>query len=124
MELIRIYECLCDPTRLRLLNLLGRGPLCVCQFQDILGEPQAKVAKHLGYLRTRGLVRTKRDGNWIIYRLAENRLPELDAHLRCLQDCVRENRVFTRDLSRLRRLMARVAADRSCACPSLPCHAG
>ena len=30
MELVKIYECLCDPTRLRLLNVLAQGPVCVC----------------------------------------------------------------------------------------------
>jgi len=40
MSLIQIYQCLCDQTRLRILNLLGEGPLCVCHFQEILGEPR------------------------------------------------------------------------------------
>ena len=36
MDLIRIYECLCDATRLRILHLLTHGPLCVCHIQEIL----------------------------------------------------------------------------------------
>ncbi len=51
MDLIQIYQCLCDPTRLRILHLLTQTPLCVCHFQEILGEPQVKVSKHLSYLR-------------------------------------------------------------------------
>ena len=47
MELVKIYECLCDPTRLRLLNVLAQGPVCVGHFQDVLGEPQGKISKHL-----------------------------------------------------------------------------
>ena len=39
MELVQIYECLCDATRLRLLNVLAQGPLCVCHFQEILDDP-------------------------------------------------------------------------------------
>lgn len=38
MELVQIYECLCDRTRLRILHLLGRGPLCVCHFQEVLSK--------------------------------------------------------------------------------------
>ena len=54
MEPVQIYECLCDPTRLRILHLLTRSALCVCHFQEILGQPQVKISKHLAYLRERG----------------------------------------------------------------------
>lgn len=106
MDLVKIYECLCDVTRLRLLHVLARGPLCVCHFQAVLGEPQVKISKHLGYLRGRGLVTARREGNWMIYALPEaaRRSPELAANLACLQDCVRENAVFKRDLARLAKL--------------------
>jgi ArsR family transcriptional regulator len=104
MELIRIYACLCDRTRLRLLNLLAQGPLCVCHFQAVLREPQVKISKHLGYLRTRGLVVATRDGNWMIYALPARPARELQANLACLQDCAREQAVFRRDLVRLKKL--------------------
>lgn len=101
MDLIQIYQCFCDPTRLRILNLLAEGPLCVCHFQDALNEPQVKISKHLAYLRTRGLVETERDQNWIIYSLPKKRPPELEANLKCLQDCVQTMPAFKRDLKRL-----------------------
>ena len=116
MELLQIYQCLCDLTRLRILNLLDQGPLCVCHFQTVLGEHQVKVSKHLAYLRKRGLVDTRRNGNRIIYRLPDERPPELKANLRCLQDCVRENPVFKRDLVRLRRSRGSIASAVSCGC--------
>jgi len=104
MELLKIYECLCDRTRLRLLNILGKGPLCVCHFQAILGEPQVKISKHLAYLRTRGLVEVERQGNWMIYQLAVKPSKELRANLACLQDCATEEVIFKRDLEKLRKL--------------------
>jgi ArsR family transcriptional regulator len=121
MELVPIYQCLCDRTRLRILNLLDSGLLCVCHFQTLLKEGQVKISKHLAYLRTRGLVETQREGNWIIYRLPANRPRELDANLRCLQDCVREHPVFRQDLGRLRRRQAEFARITSCGCSSSPC---
>ena len=42
MELIAIYRCFCEVTRLRIIHLLTRGPLCVCHFQEILGLPRAR----------------------------------------------------------------------------------
>ena len=105
MDLIEIYQCFCDRTRLRILHLLTRSPLCVCHFQDILDEPQVKVSKHLAYLRSRGMVRTKRDQNWIIYSLPERRSDELEQNLKCLQDCVQTDPVFKRDLEKLSKLV-------------------
>ncbi|MCX6938379.1 MAG: metalloregulator ArsR/SmtB family transcription factor [Verrucomicrobia bacterium] len=106
MKLVQIYQCLCDETRLRLLNLLLEGPLCVCHLQAALVEPQVKISKHLGYLKTRGLVRSRRQGNWIIYALPpeRERSAELKANLACLQDCAAEQTGFKRDLARLRKL--------------------
>jgi len=105
MDLIEIYQCFCDRTRLRILHLLTRSPLCVCHFQDILDEPQVKVSKHLAYLRSRGMVRTKKDQNWIIYSLPERRSDELERNLKCLQDCVQTDPVFKRDLEKLSKLV-------------------
>ncbi len=106
MKLVQIYQCLCDETRLRLLNLLLRGPLCVCHLQSALDEPQVKISKHLGYLKARGLVTARRSGNWMIYALPSERVrsPELRANLACLQDCAAESAVFRRDLARLDKL--------------------
>ena len=104
MKLIQIYECLCDPTRLRILNLLGAGELCVCHIQSVLGEPQVKISKHLAYLRSHGLVQVRRESNWMVYRLPDRPTAELSANLACLQDCVREDPVFSRDSARIRKL--------------------
>jgi ArsR family transcriptional regulator len=106
MDLIRIYQCLCDPTRLRILHLLTKTPLCVCHFQDILEQPQVKISKHLAYLRERGMVVAQRERNWMIYSLPKKRDAQLKANMKCLQDCVHTDEVFMRDLGRLKRLQA------------------
>lgn len=107
MDLIQIYQCLCDPTRLRILHLLSQTPLCVCHFQEILDEPQVKVSKHLAYLRERGMVVAAREQNWMIYSLPKKRDAELEKNLKCLQDCVQTDPVFKADLKKLGKLLAR-----------------
>ena len=104
MDLIQIYECFCDRTRLRILNLLAQSPLCVCHFQEILGEPQVKISKHLGYLKGRDMVVAERRQNWMIYSLPRKPARELDANLKCLQDCAQSDVVFKRDLKALAKL--------------------
>ncbi len=111
MELVKIYECLCDRTRLRILHLLIEGPLCVCHFQDILREPQVKISKHLGYLKRHGLVEAERCANMMIYRLPTKRPRQLEANLACLQDCVETERVFREDAARHAKVRARFGPD-------------
>ncbi|MEI6862368.1 MAG: metalloregulator ArsR/SmtB family transcription factor [Verrucomicrobiota bacterium] len=118
MSLIQIYRCFCDETRLRILHLLQKGELCVCHFQEILEAPQVKISKHLAYLREHGLVESRREGAWMIYRLPVKTFPELDANLACLHDCVRENPVFLRDARRRAGLRARIITRSPLCCPS------
>ena len=110
MDLIQIYQCLCDPTRLRILHLLTKTPLCVCHFQEILGEPQVKISKHLAYLRGREMVVAARKQNWMIYSLPRKRDAQLEKNLKCLQDCVQTNPVFARDLRKLASVRGRCSA--------------
>lgn len=116
MSLVQIYQCLCDETRLRILHLLQGGELCVCHIQEILGAPQVKISKHLAYLRARGLVESRKDANWMIYRLPAQPSHELSANLACLQDCVSEKAVFRLDSGKRRKLEARFAANSPICC--------
>jgi ArsR family transcriptional regulator, arsenate/arsenite/antimonite-responsive transcriptional repressor len=104
VDLVQIYQCLCDRTRLRIINVLSAGPLCVCHLQEILDEPQVKISKHLRYLKGNGLVAAEREANWMIYRLPEKPPRELSVNLACLQDCVGEDATFTRDAKRAAKL--------------------
>lgn len=66
-----LFKALADPTRLRLIHLLGDGEVCVCSFVETLKTNQPKVSRHLAYLRRAGLVAGRRDGKWTHYRLVE-----------------------------------------------------
>lgn len=60
---------LADPVRLRILRLVRRRELCVCELVDALGMPQYKVSRHLGALRKAKIVTARRRGRWMHYRL-------------------------------------------------------
>ena len=68
MELL--FKALADRTRLRLLNLMGEGEVCVCFFVEVLGTNQPKISRHLAYLRRAGVVAARREGKWMHYRVA------------------------------------------------------
>ncbi len=121
MELLNIYQCLCDHTRLRILNLLRDGPLCVCHLQAVLRAPQVKVSKHLHYLKAHRMVEVRKAGNWRVYRLSRRRSRQLETNLRCLQDCVAEDPLFRRDAALLAKLRGELTANRpACTPPLLP----
>lgn len=101
MKIGEIRRCLCDETRLRILHLLTRRPMCVCHFQDVLGLPQVAVSKHLAYLRKRELVETCRHKQWMIYSLPKNLPPEFEFHIRCLKHAAQTRAEFKADLRRL-----------------------
>ena len=119
MDLISIYECLCDRTRLRLLHLLLEGPLCVCHFQEVLGADQVKVSKHLAYLRRHRLVVVERAGSRRVYRLPDPPPGALAANLACLRDCAAGDPDLRADARRLQALRARLAPEAfACAVPA------
>jgi DNA-binding transcriptional ArsR family regulator len=69
VELEKLFLALSDKTRLRLLSLMADGEVPVGYLADKLGESQPKISRHLAYLRTAGLVSTRRDGKWIYYAI-------------------------------------------------------
>ena len=68
---VELFKALGDETRLRILNLLCRRELCVCQIVETLGLGQSKVSRHLAHLRHVGLLNDRRQGLWIYYSLAQ-----------------------------------------------------
>ncbi|MGD9563104.1 MAG: ArsR/SmtB family transcription factor [Pyrinomonadaceae bacterium] len=61
------FAALADRTRLRLLNLMRDGEVCVCFFADTLGTNNPKISRHLSYLKRASLVTGRRDGKWMHY---------------------------------------------------------
>ncbi len=71
-----LCQALADPTRLKLLNLLGEKPRAVKDLVEATGERQAKISQHLAIMRQRGIVQTQRVGTEVHYSLADPRVLE------------------------------------------------
>ncbi|MBV8547651.1 MAG: metalloregulator ArsR/SmtB family transcription factor [Acidobacteria bacterium] len=110
-ELEALFQALGDRTRLRLLNLMADGEVCVCFFVEVLDEPQPKISRHLAYLRSAGLVNTSRDGKWISYSIAPPEHPTVRAAFDAVMATFKEDRELQRD---------RAALARSCCSPRVP----
>src|SRR5215204_4935981 len=90
VDLELFFSALADRTRLRLLNLLREGEVCVCFFAGTLETNNPKISRHLSYLKRAALVTGRRDGKWMHYSLqrpADKRAAELfDATMKMIDD--------------------------------------
>lgn len=85
VDLAEMFRLLGDPTRVRILfSLLEGGELCVCDIAAAVGTSETKVSQAMRLLRGAGVVRNRRDGRNVYYRLD-------DAHVRMLLDLSREH---------------------------------
>jgi len=116
----RFFGTLADRTRLRIVNLLARGPLCVCDIQYILEQPQSSVSRHLAHLRAAGLVEDRRDGMRTFYDLTawESGLPR--GVLETLRRELKADPEFGRDLESLELLKASGEYHKQGKLPSIP----
>jgi ArsR family transcriptional regulator len=111
MDLVTLFQSLADPTRLRLLNLMAAGEVCVCYFVEILDETQPKISRHLAYLRRAGLVAARREGKWMHYGVVQPRDPAVAEVLHTVLRVVAANPKMQRD---------RLALERVCCAVRLP----
>ena len=80
-----LLKALGQPTRLKILELLVDGERCVCEIFPAIGGEQSNVSKHLGFLRSQGIVVADRRGMRVFYRLADRKIVKL---LDDAADCV------------------------------------
>src|SRR5260370_11189606 len=95
-----LCQALADPTRLKLLNLLGERPRPVKDLVTATGERQAKISQHLAIMLQRGIVHTQRAGTEVHYSLSDRRL---------LEEVRITRKAFLHKLTRQPNLAARLA---------------
>ena len=122
MEASEIYKCIADPQRLRILNLLEAGPLCVCHMQEILEVPQVKMSKQLSSMKQLGLLKAHREGTWMIYKIVDPVEGLITANLCYLREaaCAECNQLL-RDLTKRKKLILKVTKIEN-DCPQEVCQ--
>jgi len=71
------FKALAHPVRLRILEMLRRGEVCVCHMETALDRRQAYISQQLMVLRDAGLVEARKDGLQVFYRLTDETTIEL-----------------------------------------------
>lgn len=77
LPLSKIYKALGDPSRLRIVYVLSKSSLCVCDIASLLEMSQSAISHHLRILRDLNLVKYKRDGKLVIYSLDDDHVLKL-----------------------------------------------
>jgi len=70
-DIVRVMKALSDPGRVTVLKLLGERELCACEIIRALGLAQPTISRHMRVLADAGLVRVRKVGAWVHYRVAE-----------------------------------------------------
>jgi DNA-binding transcriptional ArsR family regulator len=76
-DLAETFKLLGDLTRVRLLDALSKTELCVCDLAALVGLSESAVSHQLRLLRTRRLVRARRDGRMVFYALDDPHIQSL-----------------------------------------------
>jgi len=100
-EVTRLFKAFSDETRLRILRLLLKRELCICELMEVLQLPQSNVSRHMAYLKNAGLVDDRREAVWVYYSLTEPKNKVHACQLRCLAECFDDYEDLRRDEARL-----------------------
>ncbi|MEG1312606.1 MAG: metalloregulator ArsR/SmtB family transcription factor [Romboutsia sp.] len=78
MKTIQILKALGDETRIRIINILREGPLCVCEIESILEITQSNASRHLNKLMNANLVTYYKEAKYVYYKLDEETLNQYE----------------------------------------------
>ena len=102
-QVIEICKVLSDETRYRILHLLSKQELCVCELVEILELSQPKISKHIAKIRSANLVKTVRNEQYITYSLNTDNKQAVDL-LYSMFNIYQDLSVIKNDITKLKRI--------------------
>ncbi len=73
----KLFSLLGDESRMKIILALSKGELCVYHICEIAGGKQSATSQHLRKLKDYNIVKTRKDGNQVLYSLADNHVAEI-----------------------------------------------
>lgn len=98
-----LFKALGDENRLRILNLLRKSELCVCEVEVILEMTQSNASRHLTKLKNAGIISYEKKAQWIHYQINLQFIEENKLLYRYINEKMDQNIKFLRDLERLKK---------------------
>lgn len=104
MDTVEILKALADETRMRILNLLRFGQLCVCEIEDILEINQSNASRHLTKLKGAKIIVAHKQSQWVYYSLNKKLLLDHSFIRTLLEEEMEYGECYRRDKERLQKL--------------------
>ncbi len=105
-DLVEILKALSDENRLRILNLLRNGELCVCDIETVLGIKQSNTSRHLNRLKIAGIIASRKKSQWVYYRLKDETFTNFPFLSVILDDELNKIDICKKDLELLEKIKA------------------
>lgn len=96
-ELVKVFKALSDETRIRMLRLLFQGELCVCEIMQAMQISQSRASRNLGILKDAGLLKDRREGQWVHYSLNRESAAEYAGLLELLKSPLDGDKTIMKD---------------------------
>lgn len=101
VEFIEIFKALGDENRIRILNLLKEGELCVCEIESILGMTQSNASRHLNKLKNLKIISAEKKAQWVYYSINENFIKQNNMLYDYLNEQLAKDNTYTKDIEKL-----------------------
>jgi ArsR family transcriptional regulator len=99
MKLDRIFKLVGDRTKLRILMLLDKGELCVCQVMAVLDVSQSLISKNMAKLRDGGFLDERREGKLVFYKIKDDLSPGISSVMDVMRTNLRDDADIVKDLA-------------------------
>jgi len=103
MDVVEILKALGDETRLRILYLLNKETLCVCDLEAVLNLSQSNASRHLIKLKHAKLITSEKQAQWVYYRVDKTSLERYPFVQELLAKELEQQPHCQKDLARLKK---------------------
>lgn len=98
--MLEVFKVLGDENRLRILNILMRYDLCVCELEVVLDMTQSNVSRHLSKLKSIKMISSSKDAQWIHYKFNEAFCDAHEVLITYLKQGFLKDKLYIGDLER------------------------
>lgn len=103
MESVEIFKALGDENRIRILNILKEGELCVCEIESILGITQSNASRHLNKLKSLKIISGEKKAQWVYYTIDKEFIEKNQMLYFYLNNKFGESNLCSEDLKKLKK---------------------
>ena len=92
IEKAEMFKVLSDSNRLQIIDMLSCGEMCVCKILEKFNITQPTLSHHLKVLADNGIVVSRKEANWMYYKLNDKKMKEITEFLQFIsndkKDCI------------------------------------